>query len=62
MVEKTDAVFLRAGEDVKKCKICGDAVVHEEEDACTDDNICESCFHDSFDSLDLEDKLEILLQ
>jgi hypothetical protein len=26
------------------------------------DNICESCFADDFESLDLEDKLEVLLK
>ena len=32
------------------------------EDGNETDNICEVCFADDFESLDLEDKLEVLLK
>lgn len=45
---------------MNKCKMCQEELHLEDEHK--DDNICESCFADDFESLDLEDKLEVLLK
>jgi hypothetical protein len=42
------------------CKICEEEFVPE--DVKETDNICECCMVDEFDSLDLEDKIEVLLK
>lgn len=44
---------------MNKCKMCGGEFHFDEGSEA--DNICECCFVDSFESLDLEDKLEVLL-
>ena len=41
------------------CRICGEKIFIMSEQ---DSDICECCFEDSFDGLDLEDKLEVLLK
>lgn len=45
---------------MNKCKMCAEDFHPEDENQT--DNICESCFVDDFESLDLEDKLEVLLK
>ncbi len=45
---------------MNKCIMCKEQFDPPED--CETDNICESCFHDDFESMDLEDKLEVLLK
>ncbi len=45
---------------MNKCKMCEEDFYPE--DGNETDNICESCFADDFESLDLEDKIEVLLK
>ncbi len=43
-----------------KCKMC--ECEFYPDDGNETDNICECCFVDEFEGLDLEDKLEVLLK
>ncbi len=44
---------------MKTCKMCKETMTLEEFEAAGD--ICDCCFSDDFESLDLEDKIEVLL-